>query len=50
MERDRETQAAFEQAGWLVIVVWEHEDMAEAAVTVTEAVLRRRNRRRTGGV
>jgi DNA mismatch endonuclease (patch repair protein) len=50
MERDRETQAAFEQAGWLVIVVWEHEDMAEAAGTVTEAVLSRRNRRRTGGV
>lgn len=50
MERDRQTTAAFEEAGWLVLVVWEHEDVAEAARRITETVVTRRNRRGTDAV
>lgn len=42
IERDRETQEVLEQAGWLVLVVWEHEDLAAAAQRVAEAVASRR--------
>lgn len=44
IERDNATKEALEAAGWLVIVVWEHDDLAEATRTVTEAVVSRRNR------
>lgn len=42
IERDSETQSALEQAGWLVIVVWEHDDVETAAAKVAEAVASRR--------
>jgi DNA mismatch endonuclease, patch repair protein len=42
IERDAETQAAFEAAGWEVIVVWEHEDMTDAVRRVADAVASRR--------
>lgn len=42
VERDQETQAALEAAGWLLIVVWEHEDLQAAADKVAEAVTQRR--------
>jgi DNA mismatch endonuclease (patch repair protein) len=50
VQRDRDSQDAFERAGWLVIVVWEHEDVAEAARRIAEAVASRRNRTGTGNV
>ncbi|MCY4068676.1 MAG: very short patch repair endonuclease [Acidimicrobiaceae bacterium] len=37
-ERDRETTAYLEQAGWTVLRFWEHEDPEEAADKVQEAV------------
>ncbi|MGV0081739.1 very short patch repair endonuclease [Mycobacterium colombiense] len=48
IERDRATEAALRRAGWLVIVVWEHEDMHEAARRVAEAVTSRRPKREPG--
>jgi DNA mismatch endonuclease (patch repair protein) len=42
IERDRATQETLERAGWLVIVVWEHDDVADAARRVAEAVASRR--------
>lgn len=45
IERDRVKDAALGAAGWLVIVVWEHEDVAEAARAVAEAVASRRSPR-----
>ncbi|BCJ70676.1 hypothetical protein CS0771_02200 [Catellatospora sp. IY07-71] len=36
--RDRSTDQALADAGWLTIRVWEHEDMAEAALRVVSAV------------
>jgi DNA mismatch endonuclease, patch repair protein len=41
-ERDRETEAALRSAGWLVIVVWEHEDPEIAAERVEACVRARR--------
>jgi DNA mismatch endonuclease (patch repair protein) len=43
-ERDRETDALFRAAGWLVIRVWEHEEPAIAARRVARSV-RDRTRR-----
>ncbi len=43
MQRDSDTQHAFERAGWLVIVVWEHENMSQAAQQIAEVVASRRN-------
>lgn len=43
--RDEETQRLLEEAGWLVIVVWEHEPTDQAAERVAEAVTARRPRR-----
>lgn len=40
-DRDRATTRALEEAGWIVVRVWEHEPMAEAAEAV-EAALRSR--------
>ncbi|SNT60293.1 T/G mismatch-specific endonuclease [Actinomadura meyerae] len=42
MERDRDTDARLEEAGWLVLRFWEHEPAAGCARTVCEAVLSRR--------
>ena len=38
VERDAETNAALEAAGWTVVRVWEHEDPVVAAVRVAAAV------------
>lgn len=40
--RDRETDAALRDAGWEVVRVWEHTEVAEARAVVTAAVDRRR--------
>jgi DNA mismatch endonuclease, patch repair protein len=44
IKRDEEKLAALEADGWLVIVVWEHDDVTEAARRVIEAVAQRRPR------
>lgn len=36
--RDAETERALQACGWQVIVVWEHDDVAEAADLVVSAV------------
>lgn len=43
VRRDRDTDARLTEAGWLVIRVWEHEDMTEAAARIEEAVRARRS-------
>jgi DNA mismatch endonuclease (patch repair protein) len=42
VERDRETDALLEQAGWLSVRVWEHEDPPTAADRIVHFVLSRR--------
>lgn len=42
--RDQETDMRLAEAGWHVEVVWEHEDMNEAAKRIIAAVARRRQR------
>jgi DNA mismatch endonuclease (patch repair protein) len=42
VDRDRDTDHRLAEAGWLVVRVWEHEDIAEAADHVVSAVLARR--------
>jgi DNA mismatch endonuclease, patch repair protein len=42
MKRDKETQEALERAGWVVIAVWEHENIADAARRIAAAVASRR--------
>jgi DNA mismatch endonuclease (patch repair protein) len=42
-QRDADTDARLEGAGWLVIRVWEHEDVAEAASAIEVAVRSRRH-------
>lgn len=37
-DRDADTEARLREAGWALIVVWEHEDPAEAAQRVHAAV------------
>ena len=37
-ERDRETRTALAAAGWVVLTVWEHEDVAAAAETISRIV------------
>ncbi len=44
--RDTETQRLLEEAGWLVLIVWEHEATEEAAERVARAVDMRRPARR----
>jgi DNA mismatch endonuclease (patch repair protein) len=46
VRRDRDTDARLAEAGWLVIRIWEHEDMTEAAARIEETV---RTRRRLPG-
>nr|WP_236808856.1 very short patch repair endonuclease [Amycolatopsis albispora] len=43
--RDRDTDARLQEAGWLVIRVWEHEDPAEAASMIERIALDRQDRR-----
>lgn len=40
--RDRDSDLRLGNAGWLSLHIWEHQDMAEAARAVAEAVLMRR--------
>lgn len=40
--RDRDTDARLEEAGWLVLRFWEHQDPAECAGAVVSAVSARR--------
>ncbi|MDG9674969.1 very short patch repair endonuclease [Micromonospora sp. DH14] len=40
--RDERNSRALAEAGWLLIVVWEHDDVAEAVGIVANAVRRRR--------
>lgn len=40
--RDADTERRLESAGWLVIVVWECEDVEEAAERIDKAVRARR--------
>jgi DNA mismatch endonuclease (patch repair protein) len=40
--RDRETDGLLNEQGWLPVRVWEHEDMAVAAVRVADVVRDRR--------
>ncbi|EWM65735.1 MULTISPECIES: very short patch repair endonuclease [Micromonospora] len=42
MNRDRQTRQQLEQAGWLLITVWEHDDVELAAERITDAVRARR--------
>ena len=45
-ERDADTDRRLSDAGWLVLRIWEHEDMSEAADAVALAVRARRARGR----
>ena len=38
MERDADTSRCLEEAGWMVVRVWEHEDPEVAAIRVSEAL------------
>jgi DNA mismatch endonuclease (patch repair protein) len=40
VERDRESDAALEAAGWTVLRFWEHEDPAVAATKILAALRR----------
>ncbi|MFC0554903.1 very short patch repair endonuclease [Planotetraspora thailandica] len=42
-ERDAETDRLLEEAGWLVVRIWEHENSARAAERVAEVVAARRS-------
>jgi DNA mismatch endonuclease (patch repair protein) len=44
IERDKSKDAALVEAGWLVIVVWEHEEPQVAAAKVAEVVNSRRRK------
>ena len=44
VRRDRETDEGLADAGWLVLRVWEHEDMEAAAHRIRDVVDRRRDR------
>lgn len=39
--RDRETDSILTNAGWLVLRIWEHENLEEAALQVADAVRKR---------
>ncbi|GGQ44660.1 hypothetical protein GCM10010166_11510 [Couchioplanes caeruleus subsp. azureus] len=41
-QRDADTHKALTNAGWLVVVVWEHEDSEEAASRIQAVVQARR--------
>lgn len=40
--RDRDTDSRLQEAGWLAVRVWEHEDLVSAARRVRDIVLARR--------
>ena len=42
VERDVETNALLIEGGWRVVRVWEHQDMAEAAIRIRDLVEARR--------
>ncbi|MFI7680356.1 very short patch repair endonuclease [Actinophytocola sp. NPDC049390] len=42
MRRDADTANTLNDAGWALVVVWEHENLTEAAERVTELVMLRR--------
>lgn len=42
IERDRETDRLLTESGWLVLRVWEHEDLSKAAIRIQETVEERR--------
>ena len=44
IERDKDTDRRLAQAGWLVVRVWEHEDLEDAAIRVEKAVRERARR------
>ncbi len=44
MQRDRDTDSRLEEAGWLVLRFWEHQDPAECADAVYAAVSARKGR------
>lgn len=44
MIRDQENDQRLREAGWLVEVVWEHEDPADASVRIAAVVRERANR------
>lgn len=50
MNRDQENDQRLRTAGWLVEVVWEHEDPAEASKRIADVVRRRSCRPVTPGV
>jgi DNA mismatch endonuclease (patch repair protein) len=37
-ERDADTARRLEEAGWLVVVAWEHDDPVATAALIAEAV------------
>jgi len=41
-ERDEDTNDLLGKSGWVVLRIWEHEDVLRAALQVREVVLRRR--------
>ena len=47
-ERDRETDQALADAGWLSVRVWEHEDPEEAAARIAGLIRERRTASRGG--
>jgi DNA mismatch endonuclease (patch repair protein) len=49
-ERDRETARLLSDAGWLVVRVWEHDDVDTAAESIAKAVRTRHPRHRRRGV
>ncbi|MGH3663247.1 MAG: very short patch repair endonuclease [Micromonosporaceae bacterium] len=42
LARDAATEQTFDEAGWQLIAIWEHEDVAEAARRIYTAVRERR--------
>lgn len=38
VQRDRETDAHLRSLGWAVLRVWEHEDMAQAAIDIGRVI------------
>lgn len=42
VERDEETLNVWQSSGWIVVVVWEHEDFEAAASRIEQLVLARR--------
>lgn len=46
-ERDKETARLLSDAGWLVVRVWEHDDVDTAAESIAEAVRTRHPRHRS---